>query len=110
MGGELDTVLVISALDVPRWGTMCGMVDTADDAEIWTTDQVAEYCGIKPASVRKAMARWGVPVHDREVGRGGQNRYPADAVRAAASAAPGSGNRTPRRSPEHPGDSGPRPR
>lgn len=65
--------------------------------DIWTTDQVAEHCGIKPTVVSNRMIRLGVPVHDREPGRGGRNRYLADLVRAAVDAAPGKGNRTPRK-------------
>lgn len=66
-------------------------------AEIWTTDQVAEHCGVKPSVVSNKMLRLGVPVHDREPGRGGRNRYLAAQVRAAVAAAPGKGNRTPRK-------------
>ena len=66
-------------------------------SNIWTTAQVAEYCGIKPGSVYRRMERHGVPVHDREPGRGGANRYREDLVRASVAAAPGSGNRTPRK-------------
>lgn len=64
--------------------------------EIWTTPQVAEHCGIKDTVVSNRMKRLGVPVYDREAGRGGRNRYRADLVRAAVAAAPGKGNRTPR--------------
>lgn len=66
-------------------------------AEVWTTDQVAEHCGIKPTVVSNKMNRLGVPVYDREPGRGGKNRYLADLVRAKVAAAPGKGNRTPRK-------------
>ncbi len=66
-------------------------------SEVWTTDQVAEHCGIKDTVVSNRMIRLGVPVHDREPGRGGRNRYLADLVRTATSAAPGKGNRTPRK-------------
>lgn len=65
--------------------------------EVWTTDQVAEHCGISAASVSNKMNRIGVPVLDREPGRGGKNRYLADLVRAKVAAAPGKGNRTPRK-------------
>lgn len=65
--------------------------------EVWTTDQVAEHCGIKSTVVSNKMNRLGVPVLDREPGRGGKNRYDADLVRAAVAAAPGKGNRTPRK-------------
>lgn len=65
--------------------------------EVWTTDQVAEHCGVKPSVVSNKMLRLGVPVHDREPGRAGKNRYRADLVRAAVAAAPGKGNRTPRK-------------
>lgn len=65
--------------------------------EVWTTDQVAEHCGIKPTVVSNRMIRLGVPVYDREPGRGGRNRYLAALVRAAVDAAPGKGNRTPRK-------------
>lgn len=74
------------------------VADSPDKAtEVWTTDQVAKHCGIDSTSVRKTMSRWGVAVHDREPGKGGQNRYLADAVRAAKQKAPGKGNRTPRK-------------
>lgn len=65
--------------------------------EIWTTAKVAEYCGIKDTVVSNRMIRLGVPVYDREPGRAGRNRYLADLVRAAVDAAPGKGNRTPRK-------------
>jgi hypothetical protein len=65
--------------------------------EVWTTRQVAEYCGIKDTAVSNKMRRLDVPVHDREPGRGGRNRYLARLVRAAVDAAPGPGNRTPRK-------------
>ena len=67
--------------------------------EVWTTEEVAAHCGITPTSVRKTMRRWGVEPHDRAPGVGGANRYLADAVRTAAAAAPGKGNRTPRKPP-----------
>ncbi len=66
-------------------------------AEVWTTEQVAEHCGIAPANVRKAMSRWNIPAIGREPGRGGANLYSAKAVRAAKEAAPGKGNRAPRK-------------
>lgn len=66
-------------------------------AEVWTTGQVAEHCGIDAKNVRKYMDRWGVPSVGREPGRGGANIYSAKAVRAAKEAAPGKGNRTPRK-------------
>jgi hypothetical protein len=72
-------------------------------AQVWTTDQVAEHCGIAPQSVSNKMARLGVPVHDREPGRGGRNRYLARLVRAKVAAAPGKGNRTPRKTATPPG-------
>lgn len=65
--------------------------------EIWTTAEVAKYCGIKDTVVSNRMIRLGVPVHDREPGRGGRNRYLAHLVRAEVDAAPGKGNRTPRK-------------
>jgi len=65
--------------------------------EVWTTAQVAEHCGIDATDVRKYMTRWGVPSLGRAAGRGGANLYPAKAVRAAKDAAPGKGNRTPRK-------------
>ena len=68
-------------------------------SEVWTTAQVAEYCKIKDSVVSNRMKRLGVPVHDREPGRGGRNRYLAGLVRAAVDAAPGKGNRTPRKPP-----------
>jgi hypothetical protein len=64
--------------------------------EVWTTDEVAAYCGISPASVSNKMIRLGVSPYDREPGRNGRNRYLAEVVRAACDAAPGKGNRTPR--------------
>lgn len=69
-------------------------------SEVWTTDQVAEHCGIAPQSVSNKMNRLGVPVHDREVGRGGRNRYLASLVQEKVAAAPGKGNRTPRKQPD----------
>jgi hypothetical protein len=66
-------------------------------SEVWTTAQVAEYCHIKDTVVSNRMIRLGVPVHDREPGRGGRNRYLADLVRDKVAAAPGKGNRTPRK-------------
>lgn len=65
--------------------------------EVWTTDQVAEHCGIEPRHVRKYMSRWGVPVAGRGIGRAGANLYEAELVRQAAAKAPGKGNRTPRK-------------
>lgn len=65
--------------------------------EVWTTEKVAAYCGIKPESVRKTMRRWGIEPVDRAIGLGGAYRYPADAVKAKKAAAPGKGNRTPRK-------------
>lgn len=65
--------------------------------EVWTTTEVAAYCGIKPGSVRKTMARWGIEPHDRATGLGGAYRYPVEAVKAKKATAPGKGNRTPRK-------------
>ncbi|MBP2341136.1 hypothetical protein JOF41_007390 [Saccharothrix coeruleofusca] len=65
--------------------------------EVWTTEEVADHCGIKASSVRETMRRWGIEPYDRIPGRGGANRYPAAEVRAAKQAAPGKGNRTPRK-------------
>jgi hypothetical protein len=65
--------------------------------EVWTTQQVAEHCGIKDTVVSNRMIRLGVPVHDREPGRAGRNRYLAHLVQAAVASAPGKGNRTPRK-------------
>lgn len=65
--------------------------------EVWTTEQVADYCNIKPSGVSNKMNRLDVPVHDREPGRGGRNRYLAHLVREKVDAAPGKGNRTPRK-------------
>lgn len=65
--------------------------------EVWNTDRVAEYCGIKPSVVSNRMNRLGVPVHDREPGRTGRNRYLAHLVREASATAPGKGWHGPRK-------------
>jgi hypothetical protein len=65
--------------------------------EVWTTGQVAAHCGIEPQSVSNRMSRLGVPVYDREPGRGGRNRYDADLVKAAVARATGKGHGTPRK-------------
>jgi hypothetical protein len=88
---------------VPWWDIIEGSVrQTAateeDVTEVWTTEEVAAYCGIKPESVRKTMARWGIRPHDRATGLGGAYRYPAESVKAKKAAAPGKGNREPRKS------------
>lgn len=56
---------------------------------MWTTEQVAEFLGIPARNVRKQLSRWGVGVHDREPGKGGANRYLAEAVKEAKAKAPG---------------------
>lgn len=65
--------------------------------EVWTVREVAAHCGIAPGSVRNTMIRLGIQPVDQH-GPGGGNRYPADEVRRARAAAPGKGNRTPRKS------------
>ncbi|ANZ35271.1 hypothetical protein BBK82_03450 [Lentzea guizhouensis] len=67
------------------------------DPEVWTTPEVAKFCGIKDTVVSNRMIRLGVPVYDREPGRAGRNRYLANLVRDAVAKAPGKGNRTPRK-------------
>jgi len=69
---------------------------TSSDRELWTTSQVAEYCGnIKPATYRDYVNRQGAPKHvSRQPGRGGQDLYDADAVRTWHARRPRQGART----------------
>lgn len=65
--------------------------------EVWTARQVAEHCGIATRSVRNTMLRLGVEPIPGTYGPGGALCYRADDVRQARAAAPGKGNRTPRK-------------
>ncbi|TRV72586.1 hypothetical protein FKN01_29820 [Streptomyces sp. 130] len=68
-------------------------------SELWTRDEVADYLGIAPGSVRRQMSRWGIERTDTirhpHSGRA-LARYSAAAVKAARAAAPGQGARTDR--------------
>ncbi|MYS36368.1 hypothetical protein K388_07166 [Streptomyces sp. KhCrAH-43] len=68
-----------------------------DTPELWTRDEVADYLGIAPGSVRKQMSRWGIHRHDTirhpDSGRA-LARYPVDQIRERQAARPGSGART----------------
>lgn len=62
-----------------------------DDTEVWTVSEVAAWWGIAESAVSSTMARCGVPVYDREPGRGGRSRYQVVLVRRARADAPGRG-------------------
>lgn len=62
--------------------------------ELWTTTEVADRYGIKVESVPSSMRRLGVPVHSREAGRKGQNKYDAALVCAAREKMAGQGFRS----------------
>ncbi|WP_236241177.1 hypothetical protein [Streptomyces sp. CC228A] len=65
--------------------------------ELWTIDQVSEYLGIKPASARRQLGRWGIgPAEFRPhpVSRRAQALYPADDVQSAHRGRPGQGARS----------------
>lgn len=64
--------------------------------ERWTIAQVAEYLGIKPASARGQLSRWGITAATYEIGDSGrpEARFDADQVQAAYAHRPGRGART----------------
>ena len=70
----------------------------AIEAELWDTDQVADFLGYKGdaanESTRRTLGRWGITAVSRKTGRGGQNLYDAAEIRAAKKDRPGRGART----------------
>ncbi|WUT01682.1 hypothetical protein OHA46_33535 (plasmid) [Streptomyces sp. NBC_00708] len=80
-----------------------------DTPELWTRDEVADYLGIAPGSVRRQMSRWHIdrtdtirhPVSGRAVAR-----YPADPIRRQNAVRPGPGARTDLIKPSAPADGG----
>lgn len=63
--------------------------------ELWTTAQAAEHCGVSPNTYRYYQKRLGAPAPVlREPGRGGQNLYRAQEVRAWHAGRRGQGART----------------
>lgn len=71
----------------------------SSDDSLWAVDEIAEYLGIRRTSVRGWIRRHQVPVAGYSAPHQGRvaSLYRPEDVRAAAEAAPGSGNRTPRR-------------
>lgn len=70
----------------------------ANDTELWTIDQAADYLGASSTgSARKTLSRWGVQAIARQPGRAGASLYDSAHVRAAKAAAPGRGARTDRK-------------
>lgn len=67
--------------------------------ELWSINEVAAYLGIKPASARGTLSRWGVRAVRHELGPSGrpEGRFSAVEVRAAAASRPGRGARTDQR-------------
>jgi hypothetical protein len=64
------------------------------ERELWTTVRAAQYLGASSAgSGRKTLSRLGLTPVSREPGRGGQNLFDADEVRAAKAQMPGRGKR-----------------
>lgn len=65
--------------------------------ELWTVSMVAKHLGFTGpsanGSARKQLSRWGIGSQGREPGRRGESQYPADMVKAAHAARPGSGRR-----------------
>jgi hypothetical protein len=65
--------------------------------ELWTTTQAAEHCGVRPSTFRayRTKPQLGVPAPvSSQPGRGGQDLFDADEVRAWHTARPGRGART----------------
>ncbi|MFD7663556.1 hypothetical protein [Streptomyces sp. NPDC059788] len=77
------TVLQPSGEDPVRHATM-------------SRDEVAEYLGIAPGSVRRQMNRWGIEAdaYERGASKSAEARYPAAVVQARAAARPGQGRRS----------------
>jgi hypothetical protein len=74
-------------------------VATVTDPELWTTDQAAEHCGVKPSTWRYYRTRLNAPAPvSSQPGRGGQDLYDADAVREWQANRAGRGARTDLRS------------
>lgn len=78
----------------PQWApeTVQAFIDRRP--ELWPLTRVAAHLGVTPGSARVQMRRWGFTAVGREPGRGGENLYAADLVRAAHSHRPGRGART----------------
>ncbi|MBQ0974575.1 hypothetical protein KBZ00_26105 [Streptomyces sp. RK31] len=72
--------------------------DRLRDLETWDVQQVADYLGINPASVRRQMSRWGIQRAGTGASQAGRMTalYNAAKVRAAHAARPGRGARTDR--------------
>lgn len=67
------------------------------DRELWTTTQAAEHCGVKASTFRdyRSKSQLGVPAPvGSQPGRGGQDLYDADEIRAWHANRPGRGART----------------
>lgn len=47
--------------------------------ELWTTEQVGAYLGIKDPNSQ--LRRWKIRPIGREIGRGGQHQYDAEQIR-----------------------------
>lgn len=63
--------------------------------KLWTTAQAAEHCGVKPKTYTYYVLRQGAPAAvSRQPGRGGQDLFDAEAVRAWHANRPGHGART----------------
>jgi hypothetical protein len=64
--------------------------------ERWTITQVAGFLGVKPASARGTLSRWGVRAVERRIDDHGRahSLYDPAEVRAAMEARPGRGART----------------
>lgn len=60
----------------------------------WTAEEVAQFWGIRPRSVRDTMLRHKVAPHPHLWGPRGQRLYPSELVKQAKANAPGQGNRT----------------
>jgi hypothetical protein len=64
-------------------------------ATLMSKYEVAEYLGIAPGSVARQMSRWEIEAeYVRGASGRSEARYPAEAVRTAASSRPGQGRRT----------------
>lgn len=64
--------------------------------DLWTIAQVAAHLGVKPASARGTLSRWGVKAVERRVDDHGRahSLYDPDEVKAAHATRPGRGART----------------
>ncbi|MFF9559322.1 hypothetical protein ACF1DY_26325 [Streptomyces albus] len=84
----------------PQWKpeTIDAFLAREEQSDLWPISQVAKYLGYSGSSAtgsaRKQLHRWGITPAGRAPGRGGENLYPADQVKAAHASRPGRGYRS----------------